>query len=154
MKTFQRILVATDFTETCGRALDEAIRLARESGATLIVTHAFQVPPTATVCSLPANVFEEYESALRAGASAKLGILVEKIRAQGVEARPLLVEGFADEQIVEAAVREKADLVVMGTHGRQGVARFFLGSVAARVVAACPCPVMTLRPFGTSPPAP
>jgi nucleotide-binding universal stress UspA family protein len=146
VKTFDRILLATDFSEASDGALEEAIRLAKESGAILIVTHAFQVPPSTTVSYVPANVFQEYEGALRAAASDRLSGLLDRIRSQGVEARLLLVEGFADEEIVEAAAREKADLVVIGTHGRQGVARFFLGSVAARVVATCPCPVLTVRP--------
>jgi nucleotide-binding universal stress UspA family protein len=146
MKTFKNILLATDFSEASDGALAEAVRLAKESGAILTVTHAFQVPVSSSITYVPANVYQEYEGALRSGASEKLNGLLERIRAQGVEAHPLLVEGFADEEIVEAAVREKADLVVMGTHGRQGVARFFLGSVAARVVAACPCPVLTVRP--------
>ena len=146
MKTFKNILLATDFSEASDGALVEAVRLAKESGAILTVTHAFQVPASPSLSYVPANVYQEYEGALRTGASEKLSGLLDRIRAQGVEARPLLVEGFADEEIVEAASREKADLVVIGTHGRQGVARFFLGSVAARVVASCGCPVLTVRP--------
>ena len=53
------------------------------------------------------------------------------------------MEGIAHEQIVRAARR--TDLVVMGTHGRSGLAKFFLGSVAGRVVSAAPCPVLTVR---------
>jgi nucleotide-binding universal stress UspA family protein len=62
-----------------------------------------------------------------------------------VRARGLLVEGVAHEQITRAAKRLRADLIVMGTHGRTGVARFFVGSVAARVTATAPCPVLTVR---------
>ena len=62
-----------------------------------------------------------------------------------VRARGLLLEGVAHDQIVRAARRKKADLLVLGTHGRTGVARFFLGSVAGRVVASAPCPVLTVR---------
>ena len=57
----------------------------------------------------------------------------------------LVVEGVAHEQITRAAKRLRADLIVMGTHGRTGVARFFVGSVAARVTATAPCPVLTVR---------
>jgi nucleotide-binding universal stress UspA family protein len=49
------------------------------------------------------------------------------------------------EQIVRAAKRQRVGIIVMGTHGRTGVARFFLGSVAARVAATAPCPVLTVR---------
>jgi nucleotide-binding universal stress UspA family protein len=57
----------------------------------------------------------------------------------------MLLEGVAHEQIARAAKRQRADLIVMGTHGRTGMARFFLGSVAARVAATAPCPVLTVR---------
>jgi len=50
-----------------------------------------------------------------------------------------------DEAIVEAVRQQGADLIVMGTHGRVGAARLFLGSVASRVIATAPCPVMTVR---------
>ena len=57
----------------------------------------------------------------------------------------LLVEGVPHEQIVRLARSKRADVVVMGTHGRSGLAKLFLGSVAGRVVAAAPCPVLTVR---------
>ncbi len=57
----------------------------------------------------------------------------------------MLLEGVAHEQIVRAARARRADLIVVGTHGRSGLARFFLGSVAGRVVATATCPVLTVR---------
>jgi len=57
----------------------------------------------------------------------------------------LLLKGAAHEAIVKAARAHRADMIVVGTHGRTGVARFFVGSVAARVVAAASCPVLTVR---------
>jgi nucleotide-binding universal stress UspA family protein len=57
-------------------------------------------------------------------------------------------DGVAHEQIIRTARRQKADMIVMGTHGRTGMARFFLGSVAARVTATAPCPVLTVRGRG------
>jgi nucleotide-binding universal stress UspA family protein len=57
----------------------------------------------------------------------------------------MLLEGVTHEQIVRTAKRQRADVIVMGTHGRTGVARFFLGSVAARAAAMAPCPVLTVR---------
>jgi nucleotide-binding universal stress UspA family protein len=62
-----------------------------------------------------------------------------------VRARGLLLEGLAHEQIVRAAKAQRADLVVIGTHGRSGLAKFFIGSVAGRVVSAARCPVLTVR---------
>ena len=68
-----------------------------------------------------------------------------KAKAAGVRARGFLLEGVPHEQIVRIAKSRRADLVVMGTHGRSGLAKLFLGSVAGRVVAAAPCPVLTVR---------
>ena len=71
--------------------------------------------------------------------------LLAKAKTARVRARGMLVGGVAHEQIVRAAKRQKAGVIIMGTHGRTGVARFFLGSVAARVAATAPCPVLTVR---------
>ena len=61
--------------------------------------------------------------------------LLARAKTARVRARGMLLEGVAHEQIVRAAKRQRADMIVMGTHGRTGMARFFLGSVAARVAA-------------------
>ncbi|HYV40715.1 MAG TPA: universal stress protein, partial [Thermoanaerobaculia bacterium] len=75
----------------------------------------------------------------------KLPGLVENAAKEGVKAEPLVLMGEPYEAIAGAARDTGADLVVMGTHGRKGVSRFFLGSVAARVISTAPCPVMTIR---------
>jgi nucleotide-binding universal stress UspA family protein len=62
-----------------------------------------------------------------------------------VRVKGLLAEGAAHEQIVRIARTKRADMVVMGTHGRSGLAKLILGSVAGRVVAAASCPVLTVR---------
>jgi len=70
---------------------------------------------------------------------------VAKAKKAGVRAKSILLEGVPHEQIAGTARRQRADLVVMGTHGRTGLAKLFLGSVAGRVVAIAQCPVMTVR---------
>ena len=62
-----------------------------------------------------------------------------------MRAKAVLLEGVAHEQIVRAARARRADLIVVGTHGRSGLARFFLGSVAGRVATMATCPVLTVR---------
>ena len=81
----------------------------------------------------------------RAWANGQLDRQLRKAKAAGVRARGLLLEGLAHDQIVRAAKSQRADLVVIGTHGRSGLAKFFVGSVAGRVVSAAPCPVLTVR---------
>ena len=145
MKMFQRILVATDFSPASTPALEQSVKMAKRDEALLLIAHAYQEPGLVELSHAPARVYEEWDQALRQGVERKLRPLVEHARKEGVEARALLLTGFADEAIIEAARQEGADLIVMGTHGRRGVARLFLGSVASRVISTAPCPVMTVR---------
>ena len=94
---------------------------------------------------IPPNVYEDLEASARKYADKRLNALQDKARAAGVKTSTLIREGVADEQIVRAARSKKADVIVLGTHGRTGLARLFLGSVASRVVTAAPCPVLTVR---------
>jgi nucleotide-binding universal stress UspA family protein len=94
---------------------------------------------------LDASTYERMSEAARAGAQKQLDRVVTQAKAARVRARGMLVEGVAHEQIVRVSRARRCDLIVMGTHGRTGVARFFLGSVAARVAATAPCPVLTVR---------
>jgi nucleotide-binding universal stress UspA family protein len=119
--------------------------MAKRDGALLLIAHAYQEPGLVELSQAPARVYEQWDKALREAVEKKLQPLVEYVRKEGVEARALLLTGFADEAIVEAAKQQGADLIVMGTHGRRGAARLFLGSVASRVISTAPCPVMTVR---------
>jgi len=69
----------------------------------------------------------------------------KQARAEGLEARACLRRGLADQEIVALARDERADLIVIGTHGRAGMSRMLLGSVTDRVVRLAPCPVLTVR---------
>jgi nucleotide-binding universal stress UspA family protein len=148
MARFQRILVATDFSQDCAAAFAEAASMAREWGARLIVLHAYQAPAGAAVSGLPAGDYYETLAAVRTVGEKRLKDLVSGELTKGVDVRPLAVQGSPAETIVETAARERADLIVMGTHGRRGMARLLLGSVAATVIATAECPVLTLRSAG------
>src|SRR6266404_2944217 len=145
MKLFRRILMATDFSPASTPALEQSIRMAKREEALLLIAHAYQEPGLVELSHAPARAYEEWDNALREAVERKLRPLVENARKEGVEGRALLLAGFADEAIIAAAKQEGADLIVMGTHGRRGAARMFLGSVAARVISTAPCPVMTVR---------
>ena len=146
MNLFRRILVATDFSPASTPAFEQAVRMAGREEAQLLIAHAYQEPALVELSHAPARVYEEWDNALREAVEKKLRPLVEHARKEGVEdARALLLAGFADEAIIAAAKEEGADLIVMGTHGRRGAARMFLGSVAARVISMASCPVMTVR---------
>ena len=91
------------------------------------------------------QVYEDMANATRASGQKHLTALVRKAKRAGVRAKGLLLDGVPHERIVQAARSRKADLVVIGTHGRTGFAKLFLGSVASRVLAVAPCPVLTVR---------
>ena len=75
----------------------------------------------------------------------RLARLVKRAKTGGARANTLLMNGDPSQQIVHAARSTRADLVVVGTHGRTGFSKFILGSVAGRVVATASCPVVTVR---------
>jgi universal stress protein A len=149
MKTLRNILVATDFSPASRAALARAVDMARGNEAALWIAHV--APPAGPISPngyvLP-RMYEEMEMAIRADAQKRLRTLLARARKAGVRGRALLLKGTAHEAIVRAARAHRADLIILGTHGRTGVARFFVGSVAARVVATARCPVLTVRGKG------
>jgi nucleotide-binding universal stress UspA family protein len=145
MKPFHRILVATDFTLASESALAEAIAMAKGDGTELLIAHAYQPPSAPQAEAVAPGVYDEWVRNLRERVEEKLQPLVQKARNEGIPAEALVLSGTPDEAITEAAAQEGADLVIVGTHGRKGVSRFFLGSVASRVISTAPCPVLTIH---------
>ena len=145
MTVFRRILVATDFSDASAPAVELAVELAKSWGAQLLAAHVYEDPRLPDLSFAHVRLYEEYESKVKADAARQLGEVAGRARSKGVETEELLLRGFADEAIVRAAGETAADLILMGTHGRRGAGRFFLGSVATRVIATAPCPVMTIR---------
>ena len=145
MPGYQRILMATDFSPASETAFEEAARMAREGGACLYLVHAYDAPNVASVAYLPAPGYFESLAAARSRAEGLLEDLARRDSVKGLEIKTVAERGLPDLQIVDIAARVKADLIVMGTHGRRGAARLLLGSVAARVIATAPCPVLTVR---------
>jgi nucleotide-binding universal stress UspA family protein len=121
--------------------------MAKDNRAQLLILHVLAPasPMLMTDGYVPPKVYDDMEAAARAEAQKQLRRLVEKAKHSGARVKPILLEGIAHERIIQAARSRKADLVVIGTHGRTGFARFFLGSVASRVLAISPCPVLTVR---------
>lgn len=146
MNRIRRILHPTDFSGASRAAFDRALALARASRAQLLIFHALApVIPVMGEGYVPPQTYEAIDAAARKGAQRKLDALVARTRKARVRVRGVLVEGSAHERIVRAAKSLRVDLIVMGTHGRSGLARLFVGSVASRVVSAAKCPVMTVR---------
>jgi nucleotide-binding universal stress UspA family protein len=143
---FRRILHASDFSRASAKAFATALALARANRAPLTVAHVLTpVVPVTGEGYVLAQTYDQIEASARAAARKQLDRLVARARAAGVRASGLLLTGTPHEQLVRALRSRRAAVAVIGTHGRTGLARFILGSVAARVVALAPCPVLTVR---------
>jgi nucleotide-binding universal stress UspA family protein len=145
MPRFRRILHATDFSRASSAALKAAVGMAKTNRGRLTILHVMAPPALALPGEgyVSPTLYERLEASARGQARKRLDAVVAKARAAGVRATPLLLEGVPHEMITRAA--RKADLLVIGTHGRSGLAKLFLGSVASRLVTMAPCPVLTVR---------
>jgi nucleotide-binding universal stress UspA family protein len=143
-RTFYRIVAATDFSSCADAAVEMARRLAAAHDAELVLVHTAPDEPPWTEGAGAGQVQEALASG-RAWAVAELERRATEARAAGVRARAVIRTGSPWREILELATDERADLVVIGTHGRGGVERALLGSVADRVMRLAPCPVLTVR---------
>ena len=139
----RRIVVATDFDETSREALDVALMLAGSLGASVEVVHAYYRPVRADAVVLaPGLPTRSVSDILRAEAAARMNDFIQPYHGKEMPGSRL-VEG--DPRDVLVTMSENADLLVLGTHGRRGIARALLGSVAEYLVRRAACPVLTLR---------
>lgn len=146
VKRLRRVLYATDFSPASRPALALAMRLARHDGARLLVVHVLTPPSPFAANGGPApSSYLELLHRTRRAARHELAAWLARVRGAGLRAQARRVEGNPSEQIVRLAGRWHADLIVIGTHGRTGVRRFMMGSVAERVVQRSPRPVLTVR---------
>ncbi len=146
MKKFRKILHPTDFSRASAAALAAAVALAKQSGGQLVLVHVL-VPPTPFIADgyVAPSTYQEIEATARREVQKRLAAVLARAKKAGARAKALLLEGVPFDQIVRAAKRTRADLIVMGTHGRTGLPKFLMGSVAERVIPRAPCPVLTVR---------
>ena len=143
---FKRILVPVDGSKPSGAGLRAAIALAREQKARIRLVHVAQIvlaPPPASGFTV-----SELYGLLRQAGERLLLRTVRQCRRRKVECDTRLYVAVAERTshvILEEARKWRADLIVMGTHGRRGIRRFALGSDAEQVLRASPVPVMTVR---------
>lgn len=144
MKATKRILHPTDFSPASEPAFEYALESAKRDGATLIL--AYVIEPISPIADEAYVAWRrQAEEAAEAAARKEFDALLARAKAADVQTKDLLLNGWPPEAIVKAAATESADVIVMGTHGRTGLRRLMLGSVAQQVVALAPCPVVTIR---------
>src|ERR1051325_4635476 len=140
MRSFKNILYATDFSAPAQAALPIACALARDYGACLTLVHVRAAPEVIAgeFGVLPSEPGESDESV-----RARLGRLVPADFKSAVNC--VVRDGDAAHEILAEAERQHADVIVLGTHGRSGLRRLLLGSVAEMVLREASCPVLTIR---------
>lgn len=140
-RPIQRVLLATDLSAVSGKAADDAIRLAIEHDAQLIVISVIDT----NRLRLPGGRFLRRVDQERARIEGEAQALVRRARDVGARATFLVWEGDPAEAVLEAAAAESADVIVLGSHGRGRVGRLILGSTSKRVAEGARCPVLVVR---------
>ena len=148
MTTFHQILVPIDGSSTSDCALGEAIRLGKATGAKLHLLHVVDEISHVHGFEPPGSYTSEILPWVRKAGEKVLAQAVEKAHNQGADADGVLVmEGARRicDHVVEQALRAKADLIVVGSHGRRGIGRVLLGSDAEQIVRHASVPVLVVR---------
>jgi nucleotide-binding universal stress UspA family protein len=151
--TVRRILCASDLSPASEPAWLMAQRLGRLFGAEVLLLHVIPPVPIPIEGYFPPGMYQELVTGAWREAEAGLATVVAGVTGPPLKARGRIAEGSPAARIVDIAAEEAADLVVVGTHGRTGLDRVLIGSVADRVVRTASCPVLTVRaqPAGTTP---
>ena len=145
--SFKEILVPVDFSETSLHAIRQAVRVARESNGRLTLVHIGVVPYVDAGpfgASIPAALIAAHDQMAAERMHALQRVAKEEIP-DGMPVRFKVREGFPPEEILAEAEEGKQDLICIGTHGRTGVERVILGSVAERVIRGAKVPVLVTR---------
>lgn len=138
MKKIKRIFIATDFSDTSKEAFNQAVQLARQMDATLLLAHVIEPIDMAASHLEPFGFLE-----LRL--QQRLDRMVQPVREEGLLVETHLLKGDPAAEITKAAGDLQCDLIVMGTHGRTGVPRLLMGSVTERVLRTSPVPIVAVR---------
>ena len=143
MKRTRPILYATDFSKASRPAFRFALWLVKETGAPLVIIHVF-VPPILGEGEVFPRIYEDILAQMRSEATRKLTRLLQDAKKARVPATAFLGRGVPHVEIARAARARRAKLIVIGTHGRTGLPRLLLGSIASRVIGTARCPVLTV----------
>ena len=137
MITIKKIICPVDFSELSRKSLQYANEFARLSNGQVFLVGVIENDPTIT-----------YSKGLekeRAEEEQKLLALIEEENMAGIVADYVIYEGFPEECILDYAKQQEADVIIMGSHGRRGLKRMILGSVAEHVIRRSPCPVLIVK---------
>ncbi len=143
---YETIVIATDFSEASLPAVKTGFKLAQDSEAEVYLLHVFNPP----VGMDPMGTVEPSLDNLEEAAKSQLEGLVPEDTPEGVTVLPLVLRGMPTKTIAELAREKDADLIIVGTHGRTGLGRLFMGSTAEALLREAPCHVMVVKPRTTA----
>ncbi|WP_022661153.1 universal stress protein [Paucidesulfovibrio longus] len=145
MPDIKKILCAVDFSEHSGNVAAYARTLAEAFDADIVCIYVAPSLSQYVGFKVPASSIDEFVGEIVSGAESTMEEFLGK-HFSGLNAAGKVATGYAAEEVLQYALEEKVDMIVMGTHGRKGIDRILFGSVAEKVVKSAKCPVVTVRP--------
>lgn len=145
MRTFEKILYATDFSESSEHAFQYALALAQQFKSRLIILHVINEPVDLRGFYVPHVSFENLEKEIEQGAQKMMAKFCASHITDFTDYQTDIVTGIPYEEILKRAETDKVSFIVMGTQGRSGIDHLLFGSTAERVVRKALAPVVTVR---------
>lgn len=137
-----RILVAHDGSAQADKALHEASRMAEKLGAEITI---MTVAPDLCLTEVSDSECKLITESLFSEAEGSMKKVTNELAAKGIKAAIVIKNGHPAEEILDAAKQIGADMIVVGSHGRHGATRFFLGSVSSKIVEHAACHVLVIK---------
>ena len=145
MRTFDKILFATDFSESSEHAFEYALSLAQQFKSRLTILHVINEPVDLRGFYVPHVSFENLEKEIEEGAQQMMTKFCATHIKDFANYETLIVTGIPYEEILKLAEKNQVSFIVLGTQGRSGIDHLLFGSTAERVVRKALCPVVTVR---------
>jgi nucleotide-binding universal stress UspA family protein len=145
MRTFDKILFATDFSESSEHAFEYALSLAQQFRCRLTILHVINEPVDLRGFYVPHVSFENLEKEIEEGAEQMMAKFCATHITDFTDYETLIVTGIPYEEILKFAEKNQVSFIVLGTQGRSGIDHLLFGSTAERVVRKALCPVVTVR---------
>lgn len=144
---YKCIFMPVDGSEVSNHAAEEGFRLAKALGSEAVLQYVIDISiVTLPDAELAISSLDIIRDSFREQGEKVLKDLSDKAREMGVPCSTMMSEGDVHDEIIKAAEEMKADLIIIGTHGRRGLNRLILGSVAGSVAKRAHCPVLLIRP--------
>lgn len=145
MKKINEIIVPIDFLRHTDQITEYAVYMAEKFGASLKFVHVIEPPQSVADQEYPS--LRSYTAEVVTSAEEKMKQLVEQCRNNFSGCEGTILKGDIVDTLIKYAQDKEGDLIILGTHGRKGLSKMWLGSVAERVIKSAPCPTLTCNPY-------